>query len=253
MDDIDSADATPAPGTLTRAVTLRARHDGWTPGKQHDFIQALAECACVNEAAAAVGMTARSAYRLRARPDASAFRQAWDIALDYAIRNLSDAAYGRALHGVATPVFYKGEQVGERRRYDERLTMFLLRYRDPVRYGAWLDSMEARRHPDGAAITLAYALNKVLDRAHGSGPDAPAANDKPDLDAALEPALANGPPPVEPAAAMELAGDDIRSQITNALRAANRQIEREQQEAADADADDWRQAHVTRTPRIRRL
>jgi hypothetical protein len=131
---------------------LRRRWDGWTPDKQHDFIRALAESGCVTEAAATVGMTPKSAYRLRARPDASAFRQSWDIALDYAVRNLSDTAFSRALNGVATPVFYQGEQVGERRRYDERLTMFLLRYRDPVRYGAWLDGYEARRHPDGAAM-----------------------------------------------------------------------------------------------------
>lgn len=113
-------------------VPTRARHDGWTPQKQHDFILALAACACVVEAAASVGMTAKSAYRLRARPDASAFRQAWDIALDFAIRRLGEQALSRALNGVTRPIFYQGEQVGERVHYDERLTMFLLRTRDPV-------------------------------------------------------------------------------------------------------------------------
>ena len=158
------------PGTLPRAVPLRARHDGWTPQRQHDFIAALAETGCVTEAAATVKVTPRSAYRLRARADANIFRQAWDIALDYAIRNLTDAALARSINGVARPVFYKGEQVGERRYYNERLTQFLLRYRDPVRYGAWLDGYEARRHPDGAGIILANALNIVLDSAHGFDP-----------------------------------------------------------------------------------
>ena len=32
------------------------------------------------------------------------------------------------------PVYYKGEQVGEWRHHDERLTMFLLRYRRAHRY-----------------------------------------------------------------------------------------------------------------------
>ena len=162
--------SSPVPGTLPAPVPTRARHDGWTPERQRDFIAALAESGCVAEAAGAVRMTPKSAYRLRARPDATVFRQAWDVALDYAIRNLSDAALGRALHGVATPVFYQGEQIGERRRFDERLTMFLLRYRDPTRYGAWLDGYEARRHPDGAGITLAHALNRVLDAAYGAEP-----------------------------------------------------------------------------------
>jgi len=76
---------------------------------------------------------------LRRRPDAAAFREAWDAALDVGVARLSDAAMARALHGVATPVFYQGEQIGERRRFDEKLTMFLLRYRDPRRYGAWND------------------------------------------------------------------------------------------------------------------
>lgn len=164
MDDFSQDDAGQVPGTshpgqLAATVPTRARHDGWTPERQHDFIAALAECGSVTEACRAVGMTPHSAYRLRARPDASIFRQAWDVALDYAVRRLSDAAFDRAINGVPVPVFYKGEQVGEWRRFDERLTMFMLRYRDPTRYGAWLDAMEARRHPDGAGIVLAHALN----------------------------------------------------------------------------------------------
>lgn len=142
-------------------VPTRARHDGWRPERQVEFIHALAECGCVEEACQRVGLSASSAYTLRRRPEADSFRLAWDAALDYAVRRLSDAAFSRALHGVARPVFYKGEQIGERRHFDERLTMFILRYRDPVRYGAWLDQMEARRHPDGAALTLAEATDRV--------------------------------------------------------------------------------------------
>jgi hypothetical protein len=63
---------------------------------------------------------------------------------------------------VARPVFYKGEQIGERRHYDERLAMFLLRYRDPVRYGAWRDGAVAEQHPEGAAVILSKALNQVM-------------------------------------------------------------------------------------------
>ena len=50
-------------------------------------------------------------------------------------RRLRDAAQSRAVNGVARPVFYKGEQIGERRYYDERLTMFILR----LRFGSWRD------------------------------------------------------------------------------------------------------------------
>lgn len=174
MDDSLSREpgSDPEPGTLPSAIPLRARHDGWTPERQHDFITALAETGCVAEAARSVGMSPRSAYILRARAEANIFRQAWDIALDFAIRNLSEAALSRAINGVARPVFYQGQQIGERIHYDERLTQFLLRYRDPVRYGAWRDSYEARRHPDGAAIVLANALNILMDAGHGVAPPA---------------------------------------------------------------------------------
>lgn len=87
-------------------VRLRRRHDGWTPEKQVAFIEALAESGCVDEACKRVGMGRASAYALRARPDAIAFRLAWEAALDHAIRALTDAAFSRALNGVSRPVFY---------------------------------------------------------------------------------------------------------------------------------------------------
>ena len=62
-------------------------------------------------------------------------------ALDYALHRLEQAALSRALHGVPRPVFHKGEQVGEWRDYDERLTMFLLKNRRPARFGKWMDKL----------------------------------------------------------------------------------------------------------------
>ena len=41
----------------------------------------------------------------------------------------------RALNGVTTPIFYKGRQVGEHRRYNDRLAMFILSRRLPEKYG----------------------------------------------------------------------------------------------------------------------
>lgn len=142
-------------------IPLRARHDGWTPVRQRAFIVALAETACVEEAANHVGLSRAAAYALRRRPDAAAFREAWDAALDVGVARLSDAAMARALHGVATPVFYQGEQIGERRRFDEKLTMFLLRYRDPRRYGAWNDREWYARHGIDADQTLGTALSRL--------------------------------------------------------------------------------------------
>ena len=125
-----------------KSSTLPAiRHDGWTVDRQTRFLTALAACGCVRDACAAAGMSFGSAYKLRSRPSALAFRQAWDAALDCAMSRLESAALSRAIDGVRRPIFYKGEQVGEYRHYDERLTMFLLRYRRPHRYGAHLDKL----------------------------------------------------------------------------------------------------------------
>jgi hypothetical protein len=143
----------------------RPRFDGWTAERQASFIQALGESGCVAEACRSVGMSERSAYSLRARADAVSFRNAWDAALDYAIRRLSDRALSRALNGVTLPVFYQGEQIGERRYFDERLAMFLLRYRDPLRYGKWLDRQDHLGHPEGSALDLFAAKRAVREDA----------------------------------------------------------------------------------------
>lgn len=146
------------PGTPFTPVPVRPRHDGWTPLKQDAFVKALAACANIEEACAAVGMSPRSYYDLRVRADAGSFRQAADAALDYGICRLADAMLGRALHGEVTPVFYKGEQIGERRRFDNRLGMFILRTRAIDRYGKWRDTVQATRaHSDGAALLFEQA------------------------------------------------------------------------------------------------
>ena len=110
-------------------------------------------------------MSKTSAYNLCVRPEAQQFRMAWDAALDLAVRRLADECYARALNGVPVPHHCQGEQVGEHRRSDNRLAMFLLRYRDPLRYARTLDEMVFTGHPEGAGIRFAHARNAVLDEA----------------------------------------------------------------------------------------
>ncbi|WP_052208622.1 hypothetical protein [Croceibacterium mercuriale] len=62
-------------------VPLRTRRDGWTPARQARFIALLVRHACVRTAAAALGLSRESAYRLRRHPDAGSFRVAWDTAI----------------------------------------------------------------------------------------------------------------------------------------------------------------------------
>lgn len=60
---------------------LRVRRDGWTPVRQAEFIGYLAETRCIKQAAALVGMSRESAYRLRRKPGAEEFTAAWDYIL----------------------------------------------------------------------------------------------------------------------------------------------------------------------------
>jgi hypothetical protein len=166
----DAGDSAPSAPDFD-PVQLRYRRDGCTPDRQVAFIRALAECGCVAEACRRVGLSTEAVYALARRPDAQSFRLAWDIAMDNAVRRIGDNGFSRALHGVAIPHYYKGELVGEHRRWDERLTMFILRYRDPLSYGKHLDRADYRGHPESKAIALGNALDLVrkdaIREAHG--------------------------------------------------------------------------------------
>jgi len=157
----------PARRAFEPVPRTRARHDGLTPERQLAFMEALAASGCVSEACAAAGVSRSAVYALRVRPEAQAFRLAWDAALDLAVRALTDACFSRAMQGEVVPHYYQGELVGEHRRYDNKLAMFLLRYRDPLRYAASLDQMVYSGHPERAGLLFAKACGRLMDEAHG--------------------------------------------------------------------------------------
>lgn len=113
-------DFTPVPSASTR-------HDGWTPTRQHSFVDHLTRIGMVSTAARAVGLSAKSAYALRKRAGAESFNAAWDLALDIGRGHALDLAIQRGVDGVATPVFYRGRQIGVRQVYDTGLLLAALR------------------------------------------------------------------------------------------------------------------------------
>jgi hypothetical protein len=94
---------------------------GWTPERQTRFLDHLALKGNVRAACKRVGLSREAAYRLRRRDPL--FARGWAAALvqahDCGIELLAD----RAIDGVEEPIFYRGEQVGTRRRYDSRLLL----------------------------------------------------------------------------------------------------------------------------------
>ena len=163
----------------------RIRHDGWTPARQRGFIEALADTGSVRAAAHAVNMTPEGAYLLRRHPEGDEFRDAWEAALALGVQRLEDVAMDRALNGVEIPVYSYGKLIGSRRKYNDRLLMFILRNRAAHRFSEgqlhklsagqktqlaqlkkhWRAEWEAEQATaDGDPDAILESLNAKLDR-----------------------------------------------------------------------------------------
>ena len=94
---------------------------GWTPGARTRFLEHLAVKGNVRAACAHVGLSAEAAYRLRRRDPL--FARGWGAALVLAHDHGEQVLAARAIDGVEEPVYYRGEQVGARRKYDTRLLL----------------------------------------------------------------------------------------------------------------------------------
>ncbi|HEU5286063.1 MAG TPA: hypothetical protein VFU20_06075 [Sphingomicrobium sp.] len=138
---------------------LRPRRDGWTAERQRAFIAALAETGCVSEACAEVGITPRSAYRLREHAAAAGFRVAWEHAESLATARLTALAFERAVHGSVERIYRDGVLVEERRKPSDKLLMWLLSHRDPVGYG-WL-TRPPRETPHSSFYPLQSARSEL--------------------------------------------------------------------------------------------
>lgn len=159
------ADSQPAtPDTEFTPVPVRSRHDGWTTERQRTFIRGLAETGSVTDAARLAGVTPRSAYRLRANPEAKAFAAAWDWALKTAIGSLTAVAFERAIHGAPREKWKDGELVHETRTPSDRMLMFLLKQFDRKNYGPyrWLDAFHDQQVAH-AGKKLPTEIDKFVD------------------------------------------------------------------------------------------
>lgn len=129
----------------TALVPLRERHDGWTPERQRDFIERLAETGSVRAACAHVGMSEASAYALKRRAAARAFADCWDAAAALGHRRLLETAWDRAVNGTVRTHLYHGEVVAETRVFSDRLLVYLLeRTRPPTEVAHDRDAAVAR-------------------------------------------------------------------------------------------------------------
>ncbi len=139
----DNPDDPDDPPDFTPVPLKYYRHDGWTPERQRGFIKVLARCASVPNAARSVGMGAGRIYDLRNHEGAEEFRAAWDDAIQKATGKVHDVLVDHAVNGAPEPVMYGGEQVGEFRRFDHRLMMWLLSHHKPDQFSLAPDNPRA--------------------------------------------------------------------------------------------------------------
>jgi len=88
---------------------------------QAEFLRVLARWGNVRAAANAVGVARTTAYRMRRR--CLLFSELWDAALLCAKPQVEEVLADRALNGTQEVVFYHGEEVATRTRYDSRLLL----------------------------------------------------------------------------------------------------------------------------------
>jgi len=131
-------------------VPLRARADGWSEARQCEFLAQLYVTGSVTAAARSVGVTPKSAYRLRTRPGAESFAAAWERVLTppgighcvghrETFRKVTNEVLGRRLEtGLVQPVIYRGRMCAIRRKADNSALFRLLRRDAALRgLGRW--------------------------------------------------------------------------------------------------------------------
>ena len=130
----------------------------FTAERQATFIEHISTTGSARAAARAARVSHQTVYRM-GRGN-GAFRRAWDAALLVARAHSEAVLADRAHDGVLEPVWFHGEKVGERRRYDSRLLLAHL---------GRLDKLEEK--PDAAM--LADSFDEVIE-ALRDGRDLPA-------------------------------------------------------------------------------
>src|SRR3954469_22356833 len=135
VDEVEAALAAPEPPRFTPAPT-RKRCAGWTAERQRKFIEHLSLTGHAGEAAALVGLSSSSAYRLANKAGADSFSRAWDAALRMAATRGVAIAWDRALNGRVERFYRDGQLVMERRIPSDYMLTWLLSRLDPLQFGS---------------------------------------------------------------------------------------------------------------------
>ncbi len=165
----------------------RHRRDGFSAERQARFVEHYRDTGSLTDAARLTGISRSTAYNLINSPDGAAFRAAIEEAGRGIDTILEATAFERCINGQEEIVYHKGERVGVRWKYDNKLLMQMLRARNPLKYAplseieGWLKrrGAEPPADLDGTLDRLAAAEAEWGRRLPGEEPPPAAAIEAP--------------------------------------------------------------------------
>ncbi|WP_299193153.1 hypothetical protein [uncultured Erythrobacter sp.] len=175
---IPAAEALPALLDRLPPDEAHAAQFQFTRERQRAFLARLSECGEMRAAAKHCAVSHQTAYRLRRA--CPVFRRACEAALVVARQHAEDALATRAMHGVEEEVYYHGEVIATRRRFDSRLLLAHLARLDRLAergdvaalaedFDALLDAMA--KEDEGAVQVLTDRAAMQVDGAAESQPE----------------------------------------------------------------------------------
>ena len=135
------------------------RCDGWTPELKARFLALLADNGNVRLSARRCGLSAQSAYVQRRRDEV--FARGWAAALVLALHHAEQVLADRAIEGIEEEVWYRGELIATRRRYDTRLLLAHLARLDRMA-DEYVGGDEAERFDELLALVAGEELPESL-------------------------------------------------------------------------------------------
>lgn len=183
----------------TEGVEVRSPNDpSWWRKPWHPaFLEVLRKNGC-NPAAAADELGMPRSTVQTARKTCAKFRQAWDDVVEGTVDELEATWLDRAKNGWREPVFYQGELVGWKRKYDTRLFLAFMAAKRPEEWRArpiesvpTIDAATMAADLREAMLAMAestplVALDAAEDLAEELGEVPAPEGDAPDVDEAVE-------------------------------------------------------------------
>lgn len=139
-----------------------ARYDGLSAVRKRAFLRAVAETGQLQKACERIGVSAQTVALLRKR--SPEFDEACENALRISLPSIAQIAYERAVDGWDEDVVVRGEVVGTRRRYSERLLSDLLKAELAARHAERVEDVKQGRNrppPPKPGETMKVLLDRL--------------------------------------------------------------------------------------------